>query len=184
MVQSVRGFLSNNRMNWRECDVIGESENAIQVHYISYHSKYDEWVDKNSDRIQVERKVQELKKGDNLSAWNPEVSAWTEVEVESIDLERKKVKITFVGTKNAAFVPLSSPNLSFAHKKTKDPYNGSPDDYEWVTARVNYTDKPQSVEEDAQVTTNEPKKSVNEDQTQANLQNQQAPAAKGCCQIL
>ncbi len=39
---------------WRECTVVEEEKNCLKIHYISFHPKYDEWLDKDDPRLKLE----------------------------------------------------------------------------------------------------------------------------------
>jgi len=113
--------LSKKKNHWRECEVVEENDHALKVHYISYHPKFDEWIEKTSDRLRARRLAQDLKKGDNLSAWYPKVRAWTEAEIEEIDLAKNTIRVAFIGTREAAVFHLNSGKLSVVHKRSNEP---------------------------------------------------------------
>ncbi|ETO13268.1 LISK family protein kinase, partial [Reticulomyxa filosa] len=193
-------ILSNKRTNWRECEVVDETDTQLKVHYISYHPKFDEWIDKDSDRIQgsSSRDINSLRKGDNLSAWYPKIQAWTEAEIELIDTKENKVKIAYIGTHDGAYLPLNSAKLSIVHKKLNDPFTGPENEqFEYVNIKVTYTSKVNSqspVVEEASAEAAKPTKVESEpnvkeeklDKTQEEIQKEKPNAAQrgGCCQIL
>ncbi|ETO08495.1 hypothetical protein RFI_28892 [Reticulomyxa filosa] len=109
-------ILTRKQIHWRECEVIDERHDAIKVHYISYHSKFDEWIDKSSHRIRAMREHAQLQKGDNVSAWYPKLNQWREAEVEEVDAEKKRIRIAYVYTADVAYVPFSSSKISVIHK--------------------------------------------------------------------
>jgi len=127
--------MSKRKANWRECEVVDETDSSIKVHFISYHSRYDEWIEKSSERIKAKRETQDLKKGDNLSAWFPKIEGWAEAEVEEIDREQNEIRINYVGTKDGAYLPLNSAKLSISHKKPNDPFDGKATEYYELVAQ-------------------------------------------------
>ncbi len=41
----------DERNNWLELFVEGETVDQVRIHYKGYSNKFDEWIDRNSDRI-------------------------------------------------------------------------------------------------------------------------------------
>jgi len=160
------------------------------VHYISYHPKYDEWVEKSSDRIQARRETPDLQKGDNVSAWFPKVLLWSEAEIEEIDTANSRMKIAYIGTQDAAYVPLNSTKISITHKKPNDPFNGlSTEEYTLVKAQVMYTEKDKTQANDgtpeADSGDSTKKSDKEEDETHKSMQQESGTgAARQCCLIL
>merc|ERR1712087_817498 len=87
---------SNHSDIHREALVVGEDETRLKVHFISYSTKYDIWINKTSHRIKKERPRGEvLLKGDNLSCWSTQFKGWLEAEVVSTGEAR--VQLAWVG---------------------------------------------------------------------------------------
>merc|ERR1712013_902801 len=68
---------SNHPDIHREALVVGEEETRLKVHFISYSTKYDCWLEKTSHRLKETRPRGEvLQKGDNVSCWSKEFKGW------------------------------------------------------------------------------------------------------------
>lgn len=103
---------------WRECVVLERKENKVKVHFISYHKKYDKWIDA-ALAFRERPHGGRLLVGDNLSCWSPDFSAWLEVEIVECDDNNNRVQVAFVGTAEvqAEWIDSNSYRLSITHKK-------------------------------------------------------------------
>ncbi|CAF0916481.1 unnamed protein product [Brachionus calyciflorus] len=50
--------------NWFKCKIIQMDETRVKIHFCGWNSRYDKWIDKNSDEIRPEKKTKS--KSDNL----------------------------------------------------------------------------------------------------------------------
>eukprot|EP01084_Bolivina_argentea_P025022 46563_1 len=113
---------AKNKDIYRECEVVEEKEDQIKVHFVSYHEKYDCWLERKSDRLSKQRpRGNELIKGDNMSAWSGEFKGWLEAEVVAVNDDQ--VQISWVGNNDlpSIWLPSDSPKLSVSHKKHNAP---------------------------------------------------------------
>ena len=104
----------------RECEVIRESDTQYLVHWISYNSRHNCWIDKASERIKLDRpNGNALVKGDNLSCFNETYKLWLEVQVLKVNERKKKVKLGWVGSNalKSVWLSVTDKRLSITHKK-------------------------------------------------------------------
>jgi len=133
-------ILSNNTHLWRECVIREHKEKTvnraskledatdleikkltIRVHYISFSSYYDEWLDHDSTRIALQRPDgDKLHIGDNFSLYSEQYHAWLEAEVCAIDRDNHTVQVMLVSPGNPMgkeWFSIQSPLISIKHKQ-------------------------------------------------------------------
>ena len=98
------------------------------MHYISFSSKYDEWINIHSDRISVHRPCgNRLQIGDNVSLYSYKYRAWLEADVTAVDEERRNVELTLVESPishnsfDGEWYDMDSEHFSIKHKRCNDP---------------------------------------------------------------
>jgi len=116
--------LSKQAKVWRECCIVDETEQQILIHYISFSPKYDEWMDKNDERIKYQRPRENLDINDNVSIYSLELEAWVEAEVVNVEKDKNRLKIMYVGVDKEEWLDMQSPRISIFHKNADDSYNG------------------------------------------------------------
>ena len=162
-----------------------EDENAsnprcVKVHYVSFHDRFDEWVDVTDvsrwigwdelpDRLATNNYIM----NDVYSVYHFGFGAWVVAEVESVLLDPVVVKFRYVGTPQAEKLLGDSDRISRVIKEGRDRYDeykGSdePTDEEngYTAAKIVYKLVPEDDE-------------YKEDSTQLDLQNADAGADGG-----
>ena len=99
-----QNFVINNRVDvldsyshWKEALIIDMNEAQIKVHYKGYVPKYDEWIHKNSNRIQ---EIGSKSTAQGIGRTDPSnASRYSKKEIQS-DIK----KVEFVGPKELQFV--------------------------------------------------------------------------------
>jgi len=124
---NTRIWVLSKANKWRECAIVGENEQKTQflVHYITFNPIFDEWIDKNGQRIKYERRLDEIEVDDNVSVYSLELQLWVEAEIVQIDKDKNRIKVAFVGFDKEEWIDIQSPRISLIHQEPDEPYNGT-----------------------------------------------------------
>lgn len=127
--------LSSTSMRPRECRVVDTHDARLLVHFVSYHSKYDEWIALDSARfIGWERPLSDAWHVDDVCyVYHVGYEAWLVAEVE--DVQADSVKMRYVGTPTAEWMQADSERISRVAMADDAPYRGSA-----VEEEVRYVD--------------------------------------------